>query len=150
MRQVSMIACLAACAMMTACRKSDASKPAALPGIEAPADWGPVVQDYIENREGGEGATVKTVLDAQIERYREWTPTVEIEAKTDTSVTLVLDLSDLRRGKEAAAGVTPDPSLLAAPADRIRMLLEVRPNGPVFVVRTREFDINDTPPATGG
>lgn len=136
-------------AMLTACGKTDANKPAALPGIDPPAEWGPVLQDYIENREGGEGATVKTVLDAQVERYRGWTTTVKIETQTETSVTLTLDVSDLRRGKEAVAGVTPDPALLVAPSDYIRVLLEARPNGPVFVIRTREFDIKDASPATG-
>ncbi len=150
MRQMTLIASVAVCLALSACGNSNTPVPAAVPGIEPPAAWGAPIRDFIENREGGVGVTVARVLEAELQRYRDWTPTVGVEAQTETSATFILDVSDMRRGKEVAAGVAPDPTLLAAPPDRIRILLEVRPNGPVFVVRTREFDVPDVAPSRGG
>lgn len=150
MRQVILIACVTACLALSACGNSNTPVSAALPGIEPPAAWGAPLRDFIENREGEDGTTIARVLEAELKRYQDWTPTVGVESQTETSATFTLDLSDMRRGKEVAAGVTPDPALVAAPPDRIRILLEVRPNGPVFVVRTREFDVPDVAPSPGG
>lgn len=150
MHYLRLIACLSVCLVLSACGNAGSASPAPVPGIEPPAEWGAPMQDYIENREGGENATVKTVLDAQVQQYIDWTPTAVVKERTDSTAMIVLDLSDMRRGKEAVAAVTPDPALLAAPADYIRILIDVRTNGPVFVVRTREFDIAEPAPARGG
>lgn len=150
MEYLRLIACVGVCLVLSACGNADNPPPAPVPGIEPPAEWGAPMQDYIENREGGENASVASVLEAQVQRYRNLTPTAVVEETTGSTATIVLDLSDMRRGKEALAGVAPDPALLAAPADYIRILIEVRTNGPVFVVRTREFDITEPAPARGG
>jgi hypothetical protein len=121
-----------------------------MPGMDVPASWGEAKRDFIENREGAPDATIKSILDAEVTRYKGFTPSVELESIAETTAILLLDATDLRRGKEAAAGLTPDAQLAAMPPDKLRILLEVRRNGPVFIVRTREFDIADEQPATGG
>jgi len=132
------------------CNKSSDVAPAAMPGMDVPASWGEAKRDFIENREGAPDAAIKSILDAEVTRYKGFTPSVELESIAETTAILLLDATDLRRGKEAAAGLTPDAQLAAMPPDKLRILLEVRRNGPVFVVRTREFDIADEQPATGG
>lgn len=145
---------VATCSALVGCGKGDDFKPAVVQGMEVPAEWGTARRDFAENREGGDGVTVKSVLDAEIARYKGWTPGVQVESTTDSSAVLVLDATDLRRGKETAAGLPADPQIAAMPPDRMRVLVEVRTNGPVFVVRTREFGIADEParekPVTGG
>jgi hypothetical protein len=146
------LACLASCSDNT-------PAPAQPQGIAVPEAWGPAINDFVSNREG---ASIAAVLDTELAWYRSLSSSLAVEEKLEDRVTFTINRTDMLAGMAKAAGkvapaatspstsppTSPDqPTTDATPSsnapDARRYLLEVRKNGPVFVLRTREFDIAD-------